>query len=80
MAAGEYEIAEGIKVIVDETTHRYHTYRAEDDEGYISFRIQGDENACWQVAVDMTAWLHERQEAFLVQQSGTGPAPANDVP
>ena len=67
MAAGEYVIAEGVKVILDETTYRCHTYWAEDDEGYISFRIQGDEDACWQVAVDMTAWLREKQEAFLAQ-------------
>ena len=80
MAAGEYVIGEGVRVILEETTYRYHTYRADDEEGFISFRVQADEEGCFQAVASMLDWLGERQEAFLAQRSDARPAPENDAP
>ena len=72
MAAGEYVIAEGVKIILDETTYRYHTYWAEDDEGFISFRVQADEEACTELVVEITAWLREKEKAASGRGDGSG--------
>ena len=69
MAAGEYVIAPGVKVILDETTFGCHSYWGfgYEDEGYVSFRVQGDDDGCADFVCDVTAWLRERQEAFLAE-------------
>ncbi len=69
MAAGEYVIAPGVKVILDETTYGCHSYWGfgYEDEGYVSFRVQSDDDGCADFVGDVTAWLRERQEAFLAE-------------